>query len=232
MHDVVHESVAYDHSHVDQHADYSHVVTPITQMLDSATDNITWAMAYLHQHPIPDHASMNQYLEDSVETLAHFKQLHQHGRLTVHYLEQVRSELISVQHQLAHGDSVTEDRLAEYVESALHEIYVAQYLEMHGSWPDGVPIYNEHGEFTSDLSHVDTAHATAAHDYSTHGHRGYMANGVEEAAKADKPIEVATNDGITINIKGPVIISGEQDIASLLAQAMNRPVELSPLEKA
>jgi len=76
----------------------------------------------------------------------------------------VRGELITVLHQLATGHSHNE-LLSDYVETALHEIYVAQYLEMHGTWPDGVAALNEHGEFTSDSHHGQTAHGQTAHGY-------------------------------------------------------------------
>lgn len=44
------------HGHaIDQHAHFEHIVTPLTQMIGSAIDNLTNGMTYLHTHPVVHH---------------------------------------------------------------------------------------------------------------------------------------------------------------------------------
>lgn len=162
----------------------------------------------------------------------------------------MRLELIGVLHELTARHAPIETRLSEYVETVLHEIHVAQYLEMHGLWPDGVPLINEHGEFSTDYvhgghgyahgghgyAHGDAygahgyAHGDAygvhggAHGYQTYGHHGYMSNAAEDVKKAaDTTADPTDDQSLTININGPVILVGgdaSTDVAALLQQAL------------
>ena len=144
----------------------------------------------------------------------------------------MRLELIGVLHELTARHAPIETRLSEYVETVLHEIHVAQYLEMHGLWPDGVPLINEHGEFSTDYVHGGHgyAHGDAygvhggAHGYQTYGHHGYMSNAAEDVKKAaDATADPTDEQSLTININGPVILVGgdaSTDVAALLQQAL------------
>ena len=144
----------------------------------------------------------------------------------------MRLELIGVLHELTARHAPIETRLSEYVETVLHEIHVAQYLEMHGLWPDGVPLINEHGEFSTDYVHGGHgyAHGDAygvhggAHGYQTYGHHGYMSNAAEDVKKAaDTTADPTDEQSLTININGPVILVGgdaSTDVAALLQQAL------------
>lgn len=174
---------------------------------------------------------MNQ-LNDAMQSLHHFKTLHQKGKLTSHYLEEVRGDLMQAMEDLDHSEDINARHIQEYIEAALHEIHVAQHLETYGEWPDAVPLFNEHGEFSSEVPHLPAyGHSSEGHAYQTYGHRGYMANGIEEASNAADEAD----SGVTINIKGPVIIAGDgnMDVASLLAQALGQePTEISDMEHA
>ena len=94
-------------------------------------------------------------------------------------------------------------------------MHVARYLEENQMWPDGLPLVDEHGEFTRTAPrdvHYNYDEVEAAHGYQTHGHHSFMANDIEAA-------DVDTSAGRTINIEGPVIIGGkggQYDLASLL----------------
>ena len=97
-------------------------------------------------------------------------------------------------------------------------MHVARYLEEHHFWPDNVPLYDWDGEFTRMVpSDDELEHHSYHHDYD-HYHDHYSANEIEETAEDE------TTDDVTINIKGPIIMTKQENVRSLLRQAMEDPL--------
>lgn len=191
------EAGAIDHGHGD-------IITPMTEMLDSAVDNMTWGQEYLQQHPVEDKDNIMGLFDDTVNTLNHFKKLQLRGHQTFHYLENVQNELVSFKQELVDGKTDTEHMLAEYVQNALEEVHVARYLEEHHVWPDGVPLIDHHGEFPRSAprnvhgwDQSPYTYQPAHEDYQTFGHRGFMANDIEATVKAAASTDL---EGMIINI--------------------------------
>ena len=143
--------------------------TPITKMMDSARDNIAWAMEYLTQHPVPDFDGIMSFLKDTADTLSYFRIHSIYGMETQGFLEKVQKEIRKVMDDLDAGATNTEHVLARYLHVALQEIDVARYLEVHATWPDGVAMVGPDGEFTPDDAHsqffLDRLQASQAHDF-------------------------------------------------------------------
>ena len=84
----------------------------MTEMIDSAVDNMNWGIQYLAEHPISGSDSIMHLFHDTVTTLDQFKSLQIHGHRTFHQLEKVQDELIAVKDELAAGLTDTEYMLA------------------------------------------------------------------------------------------------------------------------
>ena len=193
--------------------------SPIVDMLNSSAENLVWGRNYLHDHPVAGHLAIRNLIDDTLENILHFKNLQLRGHETYRYLSVAQNELTGLKEKLLERHTEADSKLAEYIDAASHEMHVARYLEEHQAWPDGVPLFDEYGEWTTDV-HDHDAHYESAHDYHTYGHQSYMANDIDDVSSA---ASISEDSNITVNIEGPVIIAGkETDVASLIRQALKQ----------
>jgi len=142
------------------------VHTPITGMIDSATESLTSGAKYLEEHPTPvDAHSILQFIDDTISALAYYRTVSVYGGETRQFLTEIQSEMSSVMTSLKHGHTEQEHVVAKYLSSALDEVDVACYLEENQYWPDGVPMLGADGEYVANVRYHDKL--PAAEHYGT-----------------------------------------------------------------
>mmetsp|Transcript_35106 Transcript_35106/g.46206 ORF Transcript_35106/g.46206 Transcript_35106/m.46206 type:complete len:139 (-) Transcript_35106:1204-1620(-) len=93
--------------------------TTLTDMLDSAAENMTWGQEYLQQHPTQDKDSIMQFFDDSLKAINHFKGQSQDGYATSAYLAHIEHEMVTVKDKLEKAGSEDKKTLADYLAAAI-----------------------------------------------------------------------------------------------------------------
>jgi len=160
-------------------------------MLEAASDNISWGLEYLKQHPMHHQNAYEAFFGGVIETINYSKGLNKSGTTTGPLLDPITKDLERVKADLSRGVSSDETKIAEYIDVALEEVYFARYLEEsvsaesrhHG------PNYDKPGY---DFWPHDSIYAEApSHDYSVpmfHDNEKAASEGVEKQPKSQAKV--------------------------------------------
>ena len=121
---------------IDHQNDY--LVSPITNMIDQAANDVSMGLSYLNHHWSPEHGFETiQFFDDALQALLLSKSLSQNGYIASAFLNNVSHEIERARDQLYETQGSTEQVLAQYLEAALQEIQVTKYLETLQGYEEG-----------------------------------------------------------------------------------------------